>query len=322
MILLPSYLFYVNIINFSDLELYAFYAVKLWTKFLFYDIVQKKEDISNMRIYHGENDYTNYESNSFLQVNHCGMCLPSNQKTITTRKNGRVDYQLLYLVSGHLEVKYDKKKYQLTQGFVIYPPNMPQKYVDYEDTQRIWVHFTGTNVEEILEEYHLKPGVYTSGNSLLVKEMFLQLIVEYTRSPLISNEKGMLLSILSTLGKLVNNVGNISNDKINEAITFITMHYNTDVSIKELANSCNLSQSRFMYLFKEQTGMAPHAYLQALRIKNSMTLLTSTQLKIVEVGKQCGYEDSLYFSRVFKKHVGVSPREYRRQNTDEQNLLS
>ena len=270
-----------------------------------------------MKIYHGENDYTNYESNSFLKVNHCGMRLASEHIAITTRKNGRVDYQLIYLVSGHFEVKYDKKKYHLNQGFVIYPPNMPQKYVDYEDTQRIWVHFTGMNVEEILEEYHFKPGVYTSGNSPLAKEMLLQLIVEYTRRPFISNEKGILLSILSTLGKSVNHVENISNDKINEAITFITMHYNTDINIKELASSCNLSQSRFMYLFKEQTGMAPHAYQQTLRIKNSMTLLTSTKLKIVEVGKQCGYEDSLYFSRIFKKLVGVSPKEYRRQNTDE-----
>ncbi len=270
-----------------------------------------------MRIYHGENDLTNYESNSFLQINHCGMRLPANMKTITTRKNGRLDYQLLYLVSGQFDVKYDNKKYHLTQGFVIYPPNMPQKYVDYENTQRIWVHFTGINAEKILEEYRLKPGVYTTGKSPLVKEMLLQLIVEHTNKPFISSEKGMLLSTLSTLGKLVNNVGNISNDKINEAITFITMHYNTDINIKELANSCNLSQSRFMYLFKEQTGMAPHAYQQTLRIKNSMTLLTSTKLKIVEVGRQCGYEDSLYFSRVFKKLVGVSPKEYRLQNTNE-----
>lgn len=97
----------------------------------------------------------------------------------------------------------------------------------------------------------------------------------------------------------------------------MTMYHNTNINIKELANSCNLSQSRFMYLFKEQTGMSPHAYLQALRIKNSMTLLTSTRLKIVEVGKQCGYEDSLYFSRVFKKNVEISPQEYRRQNTTE-----
>lgn len=317
MMALPFCLLYIHIINFFDLQSYTFYVGKLWTKFLFYVILRKKEDFRIMRIYHGENDQTNYESNSFLQVNHCGMRLPANMKTITTRKNGRLDYQLLYLVSGQFDVKYDNKKYHLTQGFVIYPPNMPQKYVDYENTQRIWVHFTGINAEKIIEEYHLKPGVYTTGKSPLVKEMLLQLIVEHTNKPFISSEKGMLLSILSTLGKLVNNVENISNDKIHEAITFITMHYNTDINIKELANSCNLSQSRFMYLFKEQTGMAPHAYLQTLRIKHSMTLLTSTQLKIVEIGKQCGYEDSLYFSRIFKKLVGISPKEYRKQNKDE-----
>lgn len=72
-----------------------------------------------------------------------------------------------------------------------------------------------------------------------------------------------------------------------------------------------------MYLFKEEIGMTPLAYQQTLRIKDTMSALISTRQSINEIAAQVGYENPLYFSRVFKKLVGVSPREYRKQNTNE-----
>lgn len=60
--------------------------------------------------------------------------------------------------------------------------------------------------------------------------------------------------------------------------------------------------------------MPPHAYQQTLRIQNCKVLLTSTQLSVAEISEQAGYNDPLYFSRIFKKRVGVSPKVYRAQN--------
>ena len=193
-------------------------------------------------------------------------------------------------------------------------------YIDYEDTKKIWLHFTGRNVEEILKEAHLSYGVHRIGHSPIVEKMFVQLIAEHNKKAFVSTEKGMLLSILYLLGRLINHT-DTTNDKLNESITFITTHYNSEISIKELATSCNLSQSRFMYLFKEQTGMAPHAYQQTLRIQNCMTLLTSTQLSISDISEMSGYQDPLYFSRVFKKMVGMSPRQYRKQYASEKAMV-
>ena len=119
------------------------------------------------------------------------------------------------------------------------------------------------------------------------------------------------------LGKQINN-SNVANDYLQNAITYITANYNTEIHIKELADACNLSQSHFMYLFKEETGMTPLAYQQTLRIKDTMSALISTKVSITEIAAQVGYQDPLYFSRVFKKLVGMSPKEYRRQHTNEQ----
>lgn len=116
--------------------------------------------------------------------------------------------------------------------------------------------------------------------------------------------------------KQINNA-NTANDYLQNAITYITANYNKEIHIKELADACNLSQSHFMYLFKEEIGMTPLAYQQTLRIKDTMSALISSKQSINEIAAQVGYDDPLYFSRVFKKLVGVSPREYRKQNTNE-----
>lgn len=276
-------------------------------------MISKNHEVNVMYIYNGDlKDTTNQESHSFLQINSCGIQLPSKKQITVSRKNGRMDYQLFYVVNGRCMVNYLDKTHVLQQGFVIYPPSISQQYTDYEDAKRLWIHFNGFHVEDILKEAHLSGGVYPIGNSPVLEKLFLQLIAEHNQNITISNEKGLLLSLLNILGKMVNTTES-SSDKINEAVTFITSNYNTEINVSELATSCNLSRSRFMYLFKEQTGMAPHTYQQTLRIRNSISLLTSTNLSISEISSQCGYQDPLYFSRIFKKYEGCSPREYREQ---------
>lgn len=268
-----------------------------------------------MYLYNGDlKDISNLKSSSFLQINSCGIQLPTTHQLTTLRKKGRVDYHIIYIASGQCEIEYEGKIHLLKQGFVLYPPNVLQKYTEYEDTKKMWLHFTGNNIEEILADAKLGYGVHPISPSPIIEKMFIQLAAEHNQRPNVSNEKGLLLSLLYTLGKLLNSVGT-TNDRINETVTFITTHYNSEISIKELADSCNLSQSRYMYLFKEQTGMAPHAFQQTLRIKNCMTLLSSTRLSIADICELSGYHDPLYFSRVFRKYVGVSPRQYRNNTT-------
>ena len=255
-------------------------------------------------------DTTNIGSTSFLQVNSCGIRLPAPRQCVTYRAKGRVDYHIVYIAAGRCTVEYEGDTHLLRQGFVLYPPKVPQRYMEYEDTKKIWLHFTGYQVEEILAEARLSCGVHPTAPSPILEKMFVQLIAEHNRKTYISTEKGMLLSILYTLGRLVNHT-DTTNDRVSEAAAFITSHYNSEIRIEELAASCGLSQSRFMALFKEQTGMAPHAYQTSLRIQNSMALLSSTQLSISDISEMAGYQDPLYFSRIFKKMTGVSPREYR-----------
>lgn len=266
-----------------------------------------------MRIYNGNlMDVSDIRSNSYLQINSCGIQLHSRQENLTFRKEGRNDYHIVYIAEGACEIEYDGKTILLQHGFVLYPPHMPQRYMEYIKTKKLWIHFNGYCVEEILKEAGLRPGVYPVAPSPIFEKLFIQLTAEHNRVAEISNEKGLLLSFLNALGRTVNNVSS-TNHKIEEVISFLTTHYNMDISIKELADSCGLSQSRFLYLFKQKAGQSPHTYQQMLRINNCAMLLTSTELSVTEIGMLSGYTDPLYFSRVFKKLMGISPRQYRQQ---------
>jgi AraC-like DNA-binding protein len=67
----------------------------------------------------------------------------------------------------------------------------------------------------------------------------------------------------------------------------------------------------FASLFRHQTGMAPIEYFIHLRIRGACRLLDTTTLTVREIGYRVGYEDPYYFSRMFRKLMGLSPRQYR-----------
>jgi AraC-like DNA-binding protein len=82
--------------------------------------------------------------------------------------------------------------------------------------------------------------------------------------------------------------------------------------VTQLAAAVNLSESRAAHLFKEAVGISLHKYITNLKISNSKELLQNTDMSIFEISAMVGYDDPLYFSRLFKAACGISPRNYRK----------
>lgn len=265
-----------------------------------------------MIIYNGDNgDLTNFESSSFLKVNSCGVQVVLRDKTDVIRNRGRVDYHILFMCAGESEVFYENKFYTLNKGnIVFYPPNTRQEYILSENAKTVWLHFTGFEVKSILSEAKVGFGVHKIPYSQLLEKMLLQLIAEHNNIYKITNEKGLLLSFLYSLGKILNRDFR-TESKISECISFITTNYNVNITVAELAKFCNLSESRFLHLFKTATGTSPHLFQQDLRLNDAKLLLSSTKLSVSEISAQSGYNNPLYFSRVFKRKTGLSPMKYR-----------
>ncbi|GGF92972.1 AraC family transcriptional regulator [Paenibacillus abyssi] len=84
----------------------------------------------------------------------------------------------------------------------------------------------------------------------------------------------------------------------------------TDMDMEELARQSGASPSRFYQTFKHHTGLSPHKFMTNVRLNASLSLLANSTASILEVAHSIGYSDELYFSRLFKKHMGITPTLY------------
>ena len=108
------------------------------------------------------------------------------------------------------------------------------------------------------------------------------------------------------------------NDEISQVVHYMEEHFSDpEISITALAESLELSTTRFSLSFKEKMGMSPLDYLTLLRVEHAKELLASTELTIRDVSAQVGYYDSGSFTRRFKQITGETPLQYRRSRGGE-----
>lgn len=88
-------------------------------------------------------------------------------------------------------------------------------------------------------------------------------------------------------------------------------YHNEDLSISEIANNLGISQTYLIRLFKRELRMTFTNYLTNVRIKNAIILMRDPSLKLYEIAELIGYSTQHYFSNVFRKHVGISPQDYK-----------
>lgn len=100
--------------------------------------------------------------------------------------------------------------------------------------------------------------------------------------------------------------------RVGQSREFMEQHYNQRIQIPVLAAQANVSVSHFFKIFKEETGCAPLVYLTRLKVERACDWLVTTAWSIKLISANLGYNDPLYFSRVFKSFIGMAPKAYRR----------
>ncbi len=101
-------------------------------------------------------------------------------------------------------------------------------------------------------------------------------------------------------------------DEIDNAVSYFSEHYNEQINIDSYAEQNNISTSWFIRNFRLYTGITPKQFIMRKRIYNAEALLQNPQYNINEIARIVGYENPLYFSRIFQKLKGLSPSEYRK----------
>ncbi len=103
----------------------------------------------------------------------------------------------------------------------------------------------------------------------------------------------------------------VNSSLILKAIQFIKEHYRSEITLEDISREVNISSHYFSKLFKDEVGENFIDYVTSMRIQKSKELLMENQLSIKEISFEIGYGDPNYFSRIFKKVVGISPTEYK-----------
>ncbi len=120
--------------------------------------------------------------------------------------------------------------------------------------------------------------------------------------------------ILGLVLKNAQSVQNKNNQGVQDSVDYMMKNHNNPISVSDLSKVANMSESNFYTAFKKHFGVSPIAYLNHYRLSRAVDLMGETDSTISEISYQVGIPDPLYFSKLFKKTYGVSPKQYRKQN--------
>lgn len=102
-----------------------------------------------------------------------------------------------------------------------------------------------------------------------------------------------------------------NNDVVKKAVSFISRNYATNITLEEVANYVHLNPAYFSTIFKQSSGSSFKEHLNMVRVEESKRLLANTYYSIIDIAIATGFEDQSYFSKVFKKYTGLTPKQYR-----------
>lgn len=231
------------------------------------------------------------------------------------------DYELYFLVRGKTNYFIADEIFEVNPGnFVFISKGVIHKTDSEEslDTERILLAFDDSILTEAAKE-HIKTLsdeklIFIPPSQLYIFEELLSKIESENKN---GSRELINLYILEILALLCRHMQKMTHHRdegseiIHSVSRFINKNYQGDLSLKSLSKTFALSESHLSRKFRAVTGMGLSEYITFVRIHNGARLLKETSLPITEIATQCGFNDSNYFSSVFKKIKGITPYKYR-----------
>lgn len=266
-----------------------------------------------------ENAYNrcNRKSDALPFVVNCAGVTATETAYRTHNQNARDDWYLLYIKSGALTVDNQQESTVYSSGtFLIFSPGY--KYCYYHDAgepiECYWIHFSGSDAESAITYYDLNifPETNTVKHDMVIDSRYTNIFNTFIQNDKFRDRELSILfdRLLLSLAKRTQNTHG-TKSPLSKSINFINENYNTQIYIPDLAALENLSLSRYNVVFRQTTGMSPGDYIKQLRLNAACELLLSTEMPINLVGESVGYDNQCFFSKIFKKTIGVTPTEYR-----------
>ena len=213
-----------------------------------------------------------------------------------------------------------------------YPTGKPCKRLIIQFNMPSQVSGLSNEYEQLLKLFEREVPIFRF-DSELQKRLFRKLNDIYQLAPkkdpmrnLIIHQKFIDFLILLFLNQESNTYSSETEmadieRKIYSVAGYIHAHYPEDLSLDFLAKHFCISPSYLSHRFKQVTGFSVTDYIQMTRIRNVQSLLINTEIPITEVAEPCGFNCFSQFNRVFRKHIGMSPSQYRKQSQAQHSVI-
>ena len=258
------------------------------------------------------------ESAEYPLIVNCAGKIKTPFSFSTNNPDGRKDFYIMALKSGELEIPLKDRRVVATPGsIVIFPPDEGYSYSYFgeEPLEYFWVHFTGSYAKSFLAEcgFDELPFFASAEINHRIFDKFTKMFEVFEAKGRLQRQE--LACILEQIILLASSALFVSENprSFEKSVRYIRSSYNKKISVPELAVMENLSNSRYVALFTEYMGISPSAYIIGLRMSAACDLLINTDMSVKQIAFLVGYSDPHFFSKLFKKHMGMSPKEYKQK---------
>lgn len=240
-------------------------------------------------------------------------------------------FELYYLYSGSCDTFIQKEIYHIKAGDLVLIPNMEiHKTMRYSEgtNKRIVLNFASNYLDSLRTECGaeetkrlLKLTIVSvpRGQRVYVENLFNQIIYENEQQDdyqkiLKRNYVYELLIFMHRISRHRDSHSTLpeGEERFIAATEYICENYAQSLTLEVLAKQFNMSPTYFSKVFKKYTSFGFKEYLLHIRLKEASIRLLESNKSITEIAGECGFEDSNYFSDVFKRKKGITPSQYRK----------
>ena len=240
-----------------------------------------------------------------LYLNNLGYYEDLQEDVVVSRPQGRLDYHLIYVVGGEVQVG----EAMIENGdYCVFAPHEPQNYTyrACKNARYYWFHFTGHQVSAPVSGIHRSNGRQNEGEALCLA------LVRATKQTL-EGADSYVVTLLRALFLLLTAPAPKPQhfSRAKKRLEDLTQ----PTTIGALAALYDMTEEHFIRSFKGAYGTTPARYRIQHQLTQGKHLLLDTDLPVSTIADLCGIPDPYYFSRLFKKHIGVAPVRYRRETS-------
>ena len=239
------------------------------------------------------------------------------------------DYaMLIYCTAGRGWCEVDGRRYDLcTNSYIILPPHVPYAFgsSDDEPWTIYWLHFRGDQADFYVDRGREPMAIEPNDNSRLqhrfamFDELYASFSMAYTLDFMIYSSaclQAFLASfVLLPQYRHINMVRRHDDSFSNRVIHYMHENVHHNLRLGEIAEHFHYSQSHFSMLFHSETGISPITYFIRLKVQKACQYIELSDMKLSDIATVMGFDDAAYFTRIFTKVMGVTPSQYRSQET-------